>query len=261
MRKLAIVTPYAHGPDVRKLQEALNAVEDAHPRLDRVEEDGEYGPETDHRVRQIAFLLGIGKEHIHGPVMPDVQRLILSPGKRTDGQKRSSRARFKAWRKTLHGADATVQWCREQVGVKESPAGSNRGPLVSKWQKDVAGIDGQPWCGAFVGYGLKHVGGIVVAASVVYTPSIYTHGLNGTGGMERVVKWDQRQPGDLLLYKWPGVSRDFCDHVGILDTDRVHSVEGNTSPGVAGSQSNGGGVYRRDRGNSNVVAVVRPRWR
>ena len=35
-------------------------------------------------------------------------------------------------------------------------------------------------------------------------------------------------------------------------------IEGNTSPGAAGSQDNGGGVYRRTRGRSTVTAYIRP---
>jgi hypothetical protein len=39
----------------------------------------------------------------------------------------------------------------------------------------------------------------------------------------------ERKPGDLILFKWPGVSSAPCDHVGMLDHDRVHTIEGNTS--------------------------------
>jgi hypothetical protein len=52
-------------------------------------------------------------------------------------------------------------------------------------------------------------------------------------------------------------------HVGLIEK-RVPSgyqtIEGNTSPGNAGSQSNGGGCFRRVRPYSSVVACCRPRY-
>ena len=50
----------------------------------------------------------------------------------------------------------------------------------------------------------------------------------------------------MILLKWPGISAERCDHVGILDEDGLHTIEGNTSPDGAGSQNDGGGVYVSD---------------
>jgi cell wall-associated NlpC family hydrolase len=71
---------------------------------------------------------------------------------------------------------------------------------------------------------------------------------------------NDRKPGDFVFFKWPGVSHDFCDHVGIY-AGNGQTIEGNTSSGTSGSQNNGGGVFVRVRGFANVVAVVRPTYR
>ena len=64
--------------------------------------------------------------------------------------------------------------------------------------------------------------------------------------------------GDLVCYRWD--KDDWPDHVGIVEKVEalprplkgrpwyfVRTIEGNTSPGIFGSQANGGGVYRRRR--------------
>lgn len=109
------------------------------------------------------------------------------------------------------------------------------------------GIDGQPWCGAFCGHVLRKAG-VAVPQQIVYTPAIFNFGW---------VRPSKPRPGDLVLFKWPGVSNDRCDHVGLY-VGRGFTIEGNTSSGNAGSQNNGGGVYLRKRGTANVVAYFRP---
>jgi hypothetical protein len=258
-RALHVTSPYAKGDDVRELQKAANYLA-GHRGISSVSADGEYGPDTDNQAKLIAWLIGLHKRHIRGSVSVYTQRLIRNPRWRTPLERHRATSRWKAYKgRHKSGAEAVLAACRGHIGETEHPAGSNRGPWVSKWQREF-GIDGQPWCGAFVGYYLQHVAGLPIPSGVVYTPNIRSYGATRTGGFDSLHSWDGRQPGDLILFKWPGISSDFCDHVGILDADRVHTIEGNTSSGTSGSQNNGGGVYRRDRGSADVVAVVRPRY-
>lgn len=248
MRNLRLTSPYTKGDDVKALQRAVG-----------VTVDGEYGPVTEHAVKRHAWLLGIGPHHIEGVVKPWVQKLILQPKGRNTTQIARGNKRRKALKSKKGAIEHTLDWCRQQVGTTESPANSNRGPKVSTWERDFH-MDGQPWCGAFVGYALRHVGGITVPDGTVYTPNIVSYAKTRQGGFASWESWTNRKPGDLILFKWPGVSRAVCDHVGILDTDGAHTIEGNTSSGNAGSQNNGGGVYRRDRGGVAVVGCARLRW-
>ena len=256
-RALRLTSPYLQGPDVSALQQALNR-RLADMSIPAIDADGEYGPETDHALRQATYLLGIGNQPVLGPVPAWIQQLIEHPEHRNPVQQQRGAKRLKRFRAGGGARSRTLRWCAAQVGTSESPPNSNRGPKVSKWEREF-GMDGQPWCGAFVGYALRHLAGIPVPGGIVYTPNIANYARAHTGGFAGFYKWTERQPGDLVLFKFPGVSRDPVDHVGILDGDGQHTIEGNTSTGT-GSQNNGGVVARRDRGGNDVVGCARPRY-
>jgi cell wall-associated NlpC family hydrolase len=165
----------------------------------------------------------------------------------------------KAWH-TKHdrpkGAKVAVAWALAQAGTVEHPAGSNWGPKIEDWIK-ASGYGGPvPWCQCFANAAAVQGGAPQLRTG--FTPTV----LNGIGGYKRIPS-TQARAGDFVFYKWPGVSRDACDHVGVLlgapANGRVETVEGNTSSGVSGSQNNGGGVYHRtDRSTAFVVGYVRP---
>src|SRR3954468_266257 len=49
-----------------------------------------------------------------------------------------------------HSRAGIVKWCKNYIGVKEHPAGSNRGePHPSDWERRVYGGTGIPWCACF----------------------------------------------------------------------------------------------------------------
>lgn len=131
-----------------------------------------------------------------------------------------------------------------QLGTTESPAGSNR-TKYGKWM----GLDGQPWCMSFVQWCFDQAG----------TPLPYK-----TGSCSALLNWFRKhrpeavfvsdpQPGDIAIFTF--------GHTGIVEKalpGAVLCIEGNTSPGAAGSQDNGGGVYRRQRNMAVVRALIRP---
>lgn len=147
-------------------------------------------------------------------------------------------------------ADA-LRIAASQIGVTESPAGSNRQPYST--------ADGRPaesWCADFCEWVLHQVG---IAIPV-----------NTWGNASTLVRcWGpiQRlgQPGDLVGYHFDGEAAGI-DHVGIVESidfqrAQVTSIEGNTSSDASGVQSNGGGVYRRTRPFSEVVGFGRPPYK
>ena len=130
-----------------------------------------------------------------------------------------------------------------QLGVTESPAGSNR-TKYGKW----LGLDGQPWCMSFVQWCFAQAG----------TPLPHK-----TGSCSALLNWYQKnrpecvvkdpQPRDIIIYNF--------GHTGIVEsasTTTITAIEGNTSPGQSGSQDNGGGVFRRTRSKMLVRAYIRP---
>lgn len=77
------------------------------------------------------------------------------------------------------------------------------------------------------------------------------------------VKKSQARPGDVLVFDW-NWNTAATNHVGILErvlpSGNFQTIEGNTSTGSSGSQSNGGRVARRTRKPSQVRYVIRPIW-
>ena len=139
---------------------------------------------------------------------------------------------------------------RGELGNTESPAGSNR-TKYGKWY----GLDGEPWCMIFLQWCYDQVGARLPKRTA------------SCGDLMRAAKaagcWvekDQIQPRDAVIYDFPGGAA--TDHCGIVETVLpgygVRAIEGNTS--VAGSQSNGGMVCRKDRPWSYVVGAVRPQF-
>lgn len=236
--------------------------------LKKVKLDGTYGPETRELYRRVAHYLGISRRIIDRGATPYARRIIANPKLRNPVQ--LVRARKLA--KTINTAEkrrkATVRWVKDQVGKHEDPNRPNRGVEVDRWQKDFGRwMLGQPWCGAFVGYALRHVADINVPNGIVYTPNILQWARNGTNGFEKGLRnYNQAREGDLALFKFPGASNDSVDHVGMVvgrlddDTDTIVTVEGNTSKDAQGSQNNGGGVYLRNRPRDQFVGFARPRW-
>ena len=157
-----------------------------------------------------------------------------------------------------------VQRAKQFVGVKEHPAGTNRGPYNAKlkggiddWCKRAAGITGYPWCAAFVCAMAEDCGYRIPEprrASVEYLDR----------WAEKVGKVvDRPLRGDLVCYDFDG---GWFDHIGIVDRvlavrwrgnrfiGYVRTVEGNTS---AGNNANGGQVQIRYRWVNSETRFIR----
>ena len=153
-----------------------------------------------------------------------------------------------------------VNWAKSRVGIVEHPAGSNQGPKITAWQ-EMSGYPGGgvPWCQCFVNAS-AYVGTrkrLNPATIGGYTVSVVEMANNGEHGLKRI-SLNEARPGDWVYFDFDGGG---VDHVGLFmsrDGDTVFTIEGNTSSGNSGSQSNGGGVFRRERDRSLIAAVVRP---
>lgn len=93
------------------------------------------------------------------------------------------------------------------VGVHETPAGSNHGPLIDAWNMEANGVLGEPWCMSFQHAMFKSCG----------------VELGGWAGVENFVQWATRHGylvtrpfrGDLVCFDWN--DDRWYDHVGIVD--------------------------------------------
>ena len=152
------------------------------------------------------------------------------------------------------GADV-VRIASGEVGYTEGPNNANR------YAAEVGHANNQAWCGTFTDAMLKRAGQLGEPSSV-WTPS----GLQAYRRAGRAIDRNGPvQPGDLVYFDWQGgTATSGVDHVGIVVGTRpdgqVETIEGNTSPSNAGSQSNGGGVYRRVRPRSVIAGFGRPAY-
>ena len=137
---------------------------------------------------------------------------------------------------------------RNDLGYKESPAGSNR-TKYGEWY----GLNGQPWCMMAIQFWLNQAGVPVplkTASCGSFMRAAQVHGQWVTVGY---------QPGDIVIMDFPG-NKARTDHCGIVVTaltDGVRTIEGNTA---VGNDSNGGEVMERTRPLSVIIGAYRPHY-
>lgn len=148
-------------------------------------------------------------------------------------------------------ANELLAIARKQLGICENPPSSNN-VKYNTWfygreVRDTATTK-YPWCMAFVQWCFDQAG----------TPLP-----RRTASCSNLLDWYRRyrleriasepKPGDIVIYNF--------GHTGIVESvaaSTITAIEGNTSAGEAGSQSNGGGVFRRKRSKTLVEAYIRP---
>jgi hypothetical protein len=144
--------------------------------------------------------------------------------------------------------DAVLSLASEQVGTKESPAGSNK----QKYGADY-GANGVAWCAEFVWWVFDRAA--AGGAMPNKTASVYT--LRD----EFVAKgWFDMQPrpGDVVIYNYGQ------GHTGIIKSVQdktITAIEGNTSASNKGDQSDGGMVAEKTRPrDSHILGYGHPNW-
>lgn len=159
---------------------------------------------------------------------------------------------------------AVISTARAELGVTESPAGSNR---VKYWDLFGPEWQGQPWCCAFLawifnsaGERMAFFGGGRTASCSVLLRWYREQGLT--------VPVEQVQPGDIVLLNFNG--KGTPDHCGLVATVGKHNgdpcvwtIEGNTTASgtTGGAEDNGGMVDLKLRLRRNIVGVCRPQYK
>jgi hypothetical protein len=153
---------------------------------------------------------------------------------------------------TVRGAALTR--ALSQLGVTESPAGSNMNPYGA-WY----GMNGVPWCAIFVTWAYEHGAddldedspSFIKGQRYSYCPYVVSDARNGNYGLRTT---DDPIPGDLVVYDWQ--SDTVYDHIGLfeawLDPQTFTAIEANTS---LDNDSNGGEVMRRTRNRAGQGTV------
>lgn len=267
VRTLKLTSPAMHGTDVTNFQRDLNAELGRWDIPPALAVDGAYGAQTRDVARSVCYGLGLKSPVMEHGATPAIRTKVrhrkLTPMELVRFKERED------WRVRLgqrYGNPNKAIWqalafARSQVGVTEHPAGSNRGPAVDIWERE-CGVLGAPWCGCFVNAVLV-AGGFPDEEFLRYCPSIEGKAKSGDGGWS----WHSTpMVGDLVLY-----GKSIAEHVGFVTVFTGHvdseTIEGNTSNGPGGSQSNGGIVAVRHRHTDGSLAVLpirgyaRPPWK
>lgn len=147
-----------------------------------------------------------------------------------------------------------------EVGTTEWPRNSNRVKYNTEYYGcEVSGLN-YPWCVVFLWWVFRHADEAMAffnsgkTASCTILSSLYK-------AEGRWVTSDYRI-GDLVMLNFDG--KKTTDHVGlVIDVcpNYLVTIEGNTSPGLEGSQNNGGSVARKIRYFSNIVGACRPNYK
>lgn len=233
-----------------------------------IEEDGELGPLSLAAIRKAAWALGAHLRTCEAitrdaSVPVGVQRMVCNPGRRTDEQKQRGKlrvSRMRAERKRRVGQRGssrarTVDAFLAKVGTTEAPSGSNGGGIITAMQA-FWGFGRVPWCGIACGYHAQKFGGVQgLQSDVAAVRAIEGH---ARAGRSPYGKWQSSPegalPGSLVVIGGTGV------HVGMLVEPLANgcakTVEGNTSFGPGGSQSNGGCVALRIRSAGEITGVA-----
>lgn len=141
-----------------------------------------------------------------------------------------------------------LKTAKEEIGTKESPVNSNK-VKYNTWYygKEVSG-SAYPWCMAFIMWLFNQTG-----MKLPYKTASCSALLNWYKKNRPKSVFNAPMAGDIVIYNF--------GHTGIVESignGSITAIEGNTSPGTAGSQSNGGMVCRRTRKTSLVTAYIRP---
>lgn len=152
-------------------------------------------------------------------------------------------------------AEKVLTAARAELGVKESPANSNK-VKYNTWYygQEVSGA-AYPWCMVFVQWVFDQSGAAALLPVRTASCGVLMNAAKKAG------QWVTRnfRPGDVVIYDFPGGAA--TDHTGIVESvtkTGVIAIEGNTSQN--GSQSNGGQVCRKPRPLSQIVGAVRPKY-
>ena len=155
----------------------------------------------------------------------------------------------------MRTAEDFINACNQEVGYIEEPINRTKFAAIAGHR------NGQPWCHTFLVAKARQTGVDLPpgVADTAYTPS-------GVAAWKRAGRWfTDPKPGDWAYFDFPDNVRR-VQHVGVVvsansTTHIIVTIEGNTSAGRSGSQTNGGGVFRRIRGTGTVVGYGRPWYR
>lgn len=145
----------------------------------------------------------------------------------------------------------------------EFPAGSNQVIYNTDYYGWAVSGDAYKWCLVFLWWVFQKSGEKMAFFGGAKTASCGTF-LKWYQEQGQTVSPDKIQVGDIVILNFKGTKE--TQHCGLVESrgdnpGTWYVIEGNTSPGLEGSQDNGGCVAKKLRSIKNVVGVCRPQYK
>lgn len=227
-------------PDVKRVQEQLNELG-----YGPLVVDGDFGKSTESAVMefqsQFSDLEGSPLE-IDGKVGKLTWQALFGP-------------LFERPAPLLNGsvslAERVLAVANSQIGVREQPLGSNRGPEVDEYQRRV-GLDPagrHPWCAAFLYWCFDEAAKDLSVPNVVPKTAgvlrMWRRGINHASVVLKAtnVSRNKVKPGMVFFLDF-GRGRGHIGIVSAVEGNRIRTIEGNTN---GGGTREGIGVFARTR--------------
>lgn len=160
-------------------------------------------------------------------------------------------------------AAAVVNAAKSQIGTT---ANKNNNCKYNQEYREVTGGGNlnDPWCCKFVWWSFRHAG----ASALFYGGkpcASSTTLMNFYKKKGRMVSTNNAQAGDIIFMNFKHDDKNIAYHVGIvtgpMNGGKIPTVEGNTNqPGRSGDQTNGHGVWEKNRSTSDIVGIARPEY-
>jgi hypothetical protein len=206
--------------------------------------DGDYGPLTAQATYRAKYWCGYATRSLDKSFGQTIYEILNGSKKLTSEQQQLRRQRLAEV--ASNPGERALAKAVTQLGVKESPAGSNRQKYGAAY-----GMNGVPWCAIFCSWAFAESGYKTFRYS--YVPFVHADAVANRNKLSIV---RSPRPGDVVCFTFSGVKDA---HIGFFEKwtaqgSTFQSCEGNTS---GGSDANGGEVQRRSRSISLVSAFVR----
>ena len=256
VKTLYLTSPHMTGADVLRAQRTLNGQNTYDHDYFGGNIDGVFGPVTAQASKRVKFWLGYPDDELK-PIYGEKLHNFLTGKTVLPADYKARRARRIAAQQAqpVTLGQKALKVAMTFVGKTEQPPNSNHFPGITDWY----GLGNVPYCAEGVTYCYVQAGSkaFVRGSEYAYVPFLVADAQKGEDGLH-VVAFGAVQPGDPVCFDWDG---GVADHVGLvkekLSPTTFRTVEFNTSPTNAGSQSNGGGCYIRERHVSQVEAFIR----
>lgn len=149
---------------------------------------------------------------------------------------------------------STALQCR---GITEVGA-DNHGHMVELFQSTMGHAEGEPWCMAFLQSCVAYVETFGFDSGLFPTEHCLTAFTNS-----KCLHPVEPVAGDIIIWQLDGTTRGHCGLITSVQTNWLHTIEGNTSPATGEIERNGDGVYEKIRprggmGKMREIGYLRP---